>query len=140
MTKQIRHINKVELLTAAQLRWSIPLPDSIHIYIPDILVTTRLPIIGLAQLEVSDTVEKCVRSWTSKLQCTLDERLELSAEPQALRLTDVSGQQYILGLAERPFPVINQAETHSSDTGNATANQITVTWTASWPAMMMIKG
>ena len=110
----IRYINKVEWCDARHLRLAVPMTDSLTVYCRDYMPYQKIEIVGLAELEVSDSVDNGVRVWTSKLAAVLPCRLPTPANPVSLRLTATDGTRYILGLSNRPYPTITFSDKHPS--------------------------
>jgi len=128
-------INKIDFCDAYHLKLAYPMPDNENVLITDYMPWKKICMIGLANVEVSDKVENGIRTWTTKFTATLSERFPISNVPQAFRLTDVQGNSWLVGLGERPFPIVNQTSTHSSEISSKTACILTVSWTSICPML-----
>ena len=62
---------------------------------------TRLPMVGLASVEVSDKIENKQRVFVSKLAVFLPERFEVGNKKLCFRLRTVSGEYFMLGSGDR---------------------------------------
>ena len=102
----IRFIKTIEWCDARHLHLATPLPDNLSVFCTDYMPYKTLPIVGLASMDVSDKVDSGCRVWTSKISATLQDRPSVPTMPKSIRLTAVDGTQYIMGLSERPHPVI----------------------------------
>ena len=108
----LRYINKVEWCAAKHLHLAVPMVDNLTVYCADYMPYEPLPMIGLAELEISDAMENGVRLWSTKLVLTLPERISSPSNPFSFRLTATDGTQYILGLSERPHPIVTFSDKH----------------------------
>ena len=122
----IRFINKIEWCDAKHLHLAVPLSDNISVSCVDYMPYQELPIVGLASMEVSDKVDNGCRVWASKVTATLQTRPSIPKTLVSIKLTAVDGTQYIMGLSERPHPVVT-VQDKCSGTPNG---QCSCTWTA----------
>lgn len=113
----IRYINKVEWCEARHLRLAVPMTDNLTVYCEDYMPYQKIEIVGLAELEVSDSVDNGFRVWTSKLAAAMPCRLPTPSSPMSFRLTATDGTRYILGLSSRPFPTVTFLDKHPSGLG-----------------------
>ena len=131
----ILHINRIDVCDAYHLKLAYPMPDNESVLISDYMPWKKICMIGLANVEIADKVENGLRTWNTKFTATLSTRFPISSVPQSFRLTDVKGNTFLIGLGERPFPIVNQTTTHNSDIGSKTACLLTVSWTAICPML-----
>lgn len=117
----LRYIKNVEWCDARHLHLAVPMIDNIKVYCADYMPYEPLPVVGLASLEVSDDIENGVRVWTSKLSLTLPDRIASPDYPVSFRLTAVDGTQYLMGLSNRPHPVVRFDDKHPSTASNQCA-------------------
>lgn len=114
------HIHYIDYCEAYHLASAIVLSEIASVLLREPMPWRQLPMIGLATLETSEEVKKGVRTHSAKLSATLcGDRLALPARPLAYRLTCVNGRQYLLGIADPPFPLTAQEEKMP---GNAAEN------------------
>lgn len=132
-----KYIKKVEWCNARHLYLAVPLTDNIHVCCVDYMPYEELPVVGLASLEVSDAVDNGVRLWTSKLTATLPSRPAVPNVPKSFRLTATDGTVYLLGLSERPYPVVTVKDDHPAVTKGICACTITAVLSGPVPALML---
>lgn len=132
----IRYIRRIESCPARHLASALPVPDTLSVLLPLSVVWDPLEIIDLASLTVSDASTSGLRLWTAKLSATLATRPAPPDEPLCLRLTDTSGRQYLLGLAQRPHLLIAFEDRAPARATDACACTLSATLTAApWPVM-----
>ena len=132
------HINRIDYCEAYHLASAIMFPETACVLIREPMPWKRLPMVGLATLETSDTVEKGVRKHTTKLSATLcGGRLALPSRPLAYRLTCVNGRQYLLGTADPPFPLTTQEEKRPGNAAETSAVSLVVSQ-QSFVALLLI--
>lgn len=131
-----RYIKKVEWCAARHLYLAVPLKDNLQVYCIDYMPYEELPIVGLASLEVSDNVEKGVRIWKSELSMTLPSRPSVPDVPMSFRLTAVDGTIYLMGLSDRPHPVVTVKDNHPAATSGKCACAMTAVLNGPLPALM----
>lgn len=122
----LRHIKKVEYCAAYHLKRVIILPAQAIALVREPMPWQELPLVGLASLEVTDEVENGVRIYTSKLTATLCKSFLHPKRPSAFRLTDVQGNQSLLGTAQSPYPLISQTESIGENSVLQTAYIISI--------------
>lgn len=110
----LRHIKKIEYCAAYHLKRAIFLPTQNRALVRGPMPWQEIPIVGLAQVETTEEVENGMRLSTTKLTATLCQRFQLPTRPLAFRLTDVRGNQYLLGTAESPYPLVKISSIRSS--------------------------
>ena len=134
----IRYINKVEWCEARHLRLAVPMTDNLTVYCADHMPYQKIDIIGLAELEVADSVDNGVRVWTSKLSAALPCRLPTPSTPVSLRLTATDGTRYLLGLSNRPYPTITFSDKHPSGVGQPCSCVLNAVLKGPTPALQAI--
>ena len=135
----IRNIKKVEIIEVQHLSTVKALPGLREVYVPYYIPCEEIPIVGLASLNISDSVGDGIRTYTSKLTATIVKRLTHCSEVRALRLTDVQGRRYLMGGADRPYPLFLQEDKYADRPGEVSACSLTVTLQGPFPAMEIIK-
>ena len=123
---KITYINKVEIIEASQLASSTFLSNGV--FLQDNLGWTSLCLVGLASWEISDKVEGKNRIFHHSLKATLSEKVEVDNHKWCFRLTAVDGSEYLLGNDSRPYPVLQQTDSHPSDVGQSCAVMLEATW------------
>lgn len=69
-----------------------------------------LPLVGLAQCEVTSKLQDNSRSFTTVLTCRLSEHFNVADRQLAFLVTCVNGDRFLIGSAERPYPVVNTTD------------------------------
>lgn len=126
----LRYIRKIEYCAAYHLRRAIILPAQSQALVHEPMPWQEIPIVGLAEVETTEEVENGTRLTTTKLTASLCRRFQLPTTPTAFRLTDTRGNTYLLGTAERPYPLITQAQTHAATPSERTGFTLTIQHTA----------
>lgn len=98
------------------------MPHDRRVILRDVVPWRTLPIVGLAALETSEEVEDGVRLHTTKLSATLEETFVFPEQPVVFLASSVNGSRFLIGTAQRPFPLVNQNSVLPS---NSTENCIT---------------
>lgn len=84
-----------------------------------------------AKLEITDKIEDGVRFYTHKLTFrTGHEDLDMRAN-YAYVATTIEGKRYLIGTAERPYPIINMSDVHPDSFSSSTMVEYTVQWGSS---------
>ena len=79
----------------------------------------------------------CVHLQMAKLSATLcGGRLALPARPLAYRLTCVNGRQYLLGIADSPFPLTAQEEKRPGNAAETSAVSLVVSQQSLLPLLV----
>ena len=93
---------------------------------------TELPIIGLADMEVSESIENGSRLTTVKLTArTACDYPAGAPRRHAWRVTTVTGEQYLIGTTEQPFPVTLVTDSYPGKSTEPSGKTITVVWQSS---------
>lgn len=132
-----KYIAKIEWCPARHLSLATPMPDNLRVYLTDYMPYEELCIVGLASLEISDEIVSGVRVWTSKVVATLPERISAPDAAVSLRLTAVDGTQYIMGLSDRPHPVVAFDDKHPSSPSGQCACAISAVLKGPLPALII---
>ena len=102
------YIHKIEWCEAYHLKSALLMPHDRRVILRDVVPWRTLPIVGLAALETSEEVEDGVRLHTTKLSATLEETFVFPERPVAFLASSVNGSRFLIGTAQRPFPLITQ--------------------------------
>ena len=132
----IRYIRKIEICHARHVRTATPLPDGLSVRLPDWAPWQPLPTVGLSSLQVTEELQNGQRIYTSRLTATLPARF-VPEQRTALRLTDVQGRQLLVGLAERPYPLLTQEDILPERPSEASRTQLTATWAGTHPPILI---
>lgn len=102
------YIHKIEWCEAYHLQSAILMPHDRRAILRDVAPWRTLPIVGLAALETSEEMENGVRLHTTKLSATLEETFVFPERPIAFLASSVNGSRFLVGTAQRPFPLVSQ--------------------------------
>ena len=102
------YIHKIEWCEAYHLQSTILMPHDRRAILRDVAPWRTLPIVGLAALETSEEMENGVRLHTTKLSATLEETFVFPERPIAFLASSVNGSRFLVGTAQRPFPLVSQ--------------------------------
>ena len=102
------YIHKIEWCEAYHLKSAILMPHDRRAILRDVAPWRTLPIVGLAALETTEEMENGVRLHTTKLSATLEETFVFPERPVAFLASSVKGSRFLVGTAQRPFPLITQ--------------------------------
>lgn len=127
MSDRLKYINKIETIEAHQLASSIFIPGT-GVFLESGLVFQRLDTVGLSLLDISDKIESKSRIITQKLTSYLPERFEVANRKYCFLITSVSGEQFLIGTGERPYPIVTFTDT----TPDSTASKCAVTMVATY--------
>ena len=116
------YIHKIEWCEANHLQSALLMPHDRQAILRDVAPWRTLPIVGLAALETSEEMENGVRLHTTKLSATLEETFVFPEQPVVFLASSVNGSRFLIGTAQRPFPLVNQNSVLPS---NSTENCIT---------------
>ena len=133
------HIHHIDYCEAYHLAYSIVLPETASVLIREPMPWRQLPMVGLATLETSEEVKKGVRTHSAKLSATLcGGHLALPSRPLAYRLTCVNGRQYLLGIADPPFPLTTQEEKRPGNAAETSAVSLVVSQLSQIPVLKIL--
>lgn len=128
MAKSLHYINKVEMIESSQLTNSIFIPG-VGVYLSSGLTFDKLCTTGLSSMEISDQIENKIRSYTQKLTSVLFRSFEVANHKYCFLVTSVSGEQFLLGSKERPFPLVTFTDTRPEGATSKCAVTMLVNYT-----------
>lgn len=124
---ELQHIIRVEMVSAPDLNIIDIDADIVQILgIPQFNeVNIRKP----AALSVSTEKRDGVLVSTATLTFLTCESILQKGERHAFRATSADGTRYLIGRAERPYPVIATSKNLAADFTSTQLTQVTVSWT-----------
>lgn len=130
------HIVKIEMAEAGVLSsMLITSPSSCHFRImPDF---QEIDIQELVGVKIEDTCENNQKVFTTTATFYTKDKTPMSSRQKCFRLTSVSGQQYIIGTAQRPYPIIKENNAFPEKPADSTLKQVTITWKAPHPMLQV---
>lgn len=90
----------------------------------------EIPIKIPAKLIISDKIEDKVRMYTAQLSFRTCEEME-HIERQAYLCKTVNGKYYVIGSAERPYPITTVTDNHPDNLADSQLYEVTVNYTSS---------
>ena len=127
------YIHKIEYCEAKHLKSALLMPHDRRVILRDVVPWRTLPIVGLAALETSEEVEDGVKLHTTKLSATLEETFVFPERPVAFLASSVNGSHFLIGTAQRPFPLINQNTILPSNSAENSITELVVNFTSQFP-------
>lgn len=126
--KQIfQNINKVEYIETKHLNGIILLSNH-EVSLQYWRNFKKLCIVGLASVEVSQTIEDGSRLTSIKMEALTTENFHVDHRRLAWRVTTVEGQQFLIGVNEQPYPITTVADSYPDRATDRSGKTITVTW------------
>ena len=137
MQQILSNIRRVEAIESFHLRHSDYVASQ-GVFLNVLQLFKEIPIIGLASATVKDKIENNQRIFTTELSfrtCT-----PLLPEPQKLcfLLTTVSGDRYLLGSHQRPYPLVTNSQNFPGSASAASGNVVKVDYTGPFPLLKVL--
>lgn len=99
------------------------------------LLFTDLDIQDLVGVTVEDSYENAQRKYTTTVTFKTPCRKLLALSRMVFRLTDVNGDQYMVGTNSRPFPIIKEVQNYPEKVPDSSLKQFTITWKSMCPML-----
>ena len=116
MVHLIQNIKKVECIEAYHLQHSDIIADR-GVWLNVFQQFSPISTVGLSSVEISDKIENKQRIFTTKLTMFRTTKLLPGAKKLCFRVTTVTGSSFLIGCADKPYPVIQNEETFPSAAG-----------------------
>lgn len=137
MVHLLQNIKKVECIEAYHLQHSDIISDR-GIWLNVFQQFSTISTIGLSSVEISDKIENKQRIFTTKLTMFRTAKLLPGSKKLCFRVTTVTGSQFLIGCADKPYPIIqNDENLPSADTGKSGVT-VTVTLTSTIPMLSIL--
>lgn len=136
MVHLIQNIKKVECIEAYHLQHSDIIADR-GVWLNVFQQFSPISTVGLSSVEISDKIENKQRIFTTKLTMFRTTKL-LGAKKLCFRVTTVTGSSFLIGCADKPYPVIQNEETFPSAAGGKSGVTVTVTLTSLIPMLAIL--
>lgn len=127
MQQRLQNIKKIEYIEPRYLQ-NVVVVHSDKVYLSYWRNFIHWPIAGLAQVEVDEAVDNGSRITTVKLTARSACELEHDQRQLCWRVTTVTGEQYLIGLPEQPFPITIVSNDFPDSPTEKSGQQVTVTW------------
>lgn len=90
---------------------------------------TDLPLANLASMEVASKVEQKSRLYTTTIKAVLTEHFDIANRKFVFVVTTVTGDRYLVGTDESPYPVVNTTDVFPDKPSDASGCTLTVEYT-----------
>lgn len=137
MVHLIQNIKKVECIEAYHLQHSDIIADR-GVWLNVFQQFSPISTVGLSSVEISDKIENKQRIFTTKLTMFCTTKLLPGAKKLCFRVTTVTGSRFLIGCADKPYPVIQNEETFPSAAGGKSGVTVTVTLTSLIPMLAIL--
>lgn len=127
MTQLLQNINKVEFIETRYLSNMVLLGNN-EVSLQYWRNFIELCLVGLAAVDVSQAVDNGSRLTTIKLTARTTSDFAVDNRRLAWRITTVTGDQYLIGTTEQPFPVTTVANDFPDKATSQSGKKITVSW------------
>lgn len=88
-----------------------------------------LPLVNLASMEVASKVENKSRLFTTTIKALLSEHFDVANRRLAFLVTTVSGDRFLVGNNESPFPITNTSDIFPDKPSDQSGCTLTVEYT-----------
>ena len=137
MIHLLKNICRVEIIEAYHLQHSDIIAER-GVWLNVYQQFSQIDTIGLSSVEISDKIENKQRIFTTKLTMFRKEKLLPGAKKLCFRVTTVSGSQFLIGCADKPYPVIQNEESFPSAASGKSGATVTVTLTSTIPMLSIL--
>lgn len=137
MVHLIQNIRKVECIEAYHLQHSDIIADR-GVWLNVYQQLNPISTIGLSSVEISDKIENKQRVFTTKLTMFRTEKLLTGSKKFCFKVTTITGSQFLIGCADKPYPVIQNEESFSSAASGKSGVTVTVTLTSTIPMLSIL--
>ena len=127
MTQLLQNINRVEFIETRYLS-NIVLLGNNEVTLQYWRNFIELCLVGLANVEVSQAVDNGSRLTTIKLTARTTSDFGVDNRRLAWRVSTVTGEQFLIGTTEQPFPVTTVANDFPDKATSQSGKKITVSW------------
>lgn len=127
MTQLLQNINRVEFIETRYLSNMVLLGND-AVSLQYWRNFNELCLVGLADVEVSQAVDNGSRLTTVKLTARTTSDFAVNNRRLAWRVTTVTGEQYLIGTTEQPFPVTTVGDYYPDKATEQSGKKLTVSW------------
>jgi hypothetical protein len=135
--RRFDYIRKVSIASAENLAGAKVLPND-EIVIPKETEWEDLPLVRNVKVSVTDKISSNERIYTSTISFVIGKSSKIKKKRMTLMLQAVNGEKYIVGINERPFPVITTTEDRAEATSTANKTTVNITWTGALPPLLIV--
>lgn len=127
MTQLLQNINRVEFIETRYLSNMVLLGNN-EVTLQYWRNFIELCLVGLADVEVNQAVDNGSRLTTIKLTARTTSDFGVDNRRLAWRVSTVTGEQFLIGTTEQPFPVTTVADDFPDKATSQSGKEITVSW------------
>lgn len=127
MTQLLQNINKVEFIETRYLSNMVLLGNN-EVSLQYWRNFIELCLVGLAAVDVIQAVDNGSRLTTIKLTARTTSDFAVDNRRLAWRVSTVTGEQFLIGTTEQPFPVTTVANDFPDKATSQSGKEITVSW------------
>lgn len=127
MTQLLQNINRVEFIETRYLSNMVLLGNN-EVTLQYWRNFVELCLVGLADVEVNQAVDNGSRLTTIKLTARTTSDFGVDNRRLAWRVSTVTGEQFLIGTTEQPFPVTTVANDFPDKATSQSGKEITVSW------------
>lgn len=138
MNSALKNIIKLQVIDARHLQWSNYLHTQRVVLFNVVNFFTNIPLIGHAQMSVTDKLDNNVRMFDIKINATTCDLIDLPIRP-AFLITTLEGEELLIGSHEQPFPTTSNNSIYSSSPSTRSVNTLTISYYGPNPPFRTIK-
>lgn len=127
MTQLLQNINRVEFIETRYLSNMVLLGNN-EVTLQYWRNFVELCLVGLADVEVNQAVDNGSRLTTIKLTARTTSDFGVDNRRLVWRVSTVTGEQFLIGTTEQPFPVTTVANDFPDKATSQSGKEITVSW------------
>lgn len=131
------HVKKIEYTNCSDLSEMYILPNDKCRLSPS-AVFKEIANFDLVSCTIDDTVDNNSKTYTVNVSFkSSDKELSLGRK-LAFRLTQLNGQQFLVGTKYRPYPIIKESNPFPDKPTNSYLKNFTITWKSTLPPLLII--
>lgn len=137
MRNILLNIKQVDRLEAYHLHMANVLPGY-KVIIGAFQFWEEVPIVGTAQMQITDKYEGKQRLFTTTLQFLTPDLVASEGRHYCWRVTTVEGKKYLIGTDQAPFPVQANSQNFPKEYTAKSGNTVTITYNSLNPALLLL--
>lgn len=137
MNDRLHHIVKIEAVGCGDLMDAAILPGH-GVRLPAIVGRNPIELVGMAAFSFSSKKEKGTTTYTSKVSADIAENFTPSAARYAYLLTEVSGDVYLLGSSEPPYPLTSISWDAGDKPSDKACGKLEISYTERYPPLKVL--
>lgn len=134
MTQVLNNIRYISFIDSALLTDYL-LVHGVGVFFSNALAFTHLPVVGLAQCEISSKIENNTRLFTHNISARLSEHFNPCGRKLAFLLETVTGDRFLVGFATSPHPIVNTSDIMPGKESDPSGCNLTIEYTDTFGLM-----